>query len=105
MSWRHPSDERENRIDGEFDGWSGDTKFNLMNGQVWEQVSYSYWYHYAYNPRVVIYQSDSGYKLRLADDDDHSIRVHRVCRRSDESAQETHKFHGQKIASAKARNE
>jgi len=46
----------ESQIDGDFEGWSGDTLFKLTNGQVWQQVSYDYWYHYAYMPRVLIYQ-------------------------------------------------
>lgn len=68
----------ESRIDGEFIGWSGDTTFTLLNGQVWQQASYAYWYHYAYRPEVVIYESGEGYKLSLADDDSHAIRVRRM---------------------------
>lgn len=68
----------ESRIDGEFEGWAGDTTFTLRNSQVWEQASYAYWYHYAYSPEVVIYESSEGYKLRLADDDSHAVRVRQV---------------------------
>lgn len=68
----------ESRIDGAFEGWSGDTTFTLRNGQVWRQASYAYSYHYAYSPEVVIYESSGGTVLTLADDDSHAIRVRRV---------------------------
>lgn len=31
-------------IDGDFDGWEGDTIFELSNGQVWQQAAYAYTY-------------------------------------------------------------
>lgn len=68
----------ESRIDGTFEGWSGDTMFQLQNGQVWQQSSYAYWYHYAYCPEVIIYESGGGSMLRLADDDSHAIKVRRI---------------------------
>jgi hypothetical protein len=71
-------DATESRIAGEFNGWSGDTTFKLQNGQIWKQASHAYWYHYAYQPEVVIYESSEGYKLALTDDDSHAIRVRRI---------------------------
>lgn len=65
------------RIKGAFNGWSGQTEFELQNGQVWRQSSYAYWYHYAYAPEIIIYES-GGTTLRLADDDSHSVRVRRI---------------------------
>lgn len=53
----------ESRIDGDFEGWDGNTKFKLMNGQVWEQVSYNYHYYYAYMPEVMIY--NDGYSMKM----------------------------------------
>ncbi|MDQ2913497.1 MAG: hypothetical protein M3T56_09600 [Chloroflexota bacterium] len=47
-------------IDGTFDGWTGDTTFELANGQVWKQDRYAYLYHYAYRPSVLIYLAPSG---------------------------------------------
>jgi hypothetical protein len=55
----------ESKIDGEFEGWSGETVFKLLNGQIWQQSSYSYTYHYAFMPEVLIYPSGSGYKMRV----------------------------------------
>lgn len=55
----------ESQINGEFTGWDGDTVFVLANGQVWQQASYAYTYHYAFRPRVVIYPSGGGYRLQV----------------------------------------
>lgn len=55
----------ESRIDGTFEGWSGDTIFKLANGQIWQQTSYAYTYHYAYRPEVVIYRSGLVYKMSV----------------------------------------
>ena len=42
-------------IDGEFNGWSGDTIFIMTNGAIWRQTNYAYNYMYAYNPKVIVY--------------------------------------------------
>lgn len=55
----------ESQIDGEFTGWDGETVFRLMNGQIWQQVSYSYTYHYAFMPRVLIFRAGSGYQMQV----------------------------------------
>lgn len=55
----------ESRIDGDFSGWDGETVFKLTNGQIWEQASYSYAYHDAYSPQVVIYPSGGEYRLHV----------------------------------------
>jgi hypothetical protein len=53
----------ESIIVSEFNGWRGDTIFKLQNGQVWKQSQYNYLYHYAYNPRILIY--NDGYKYMM----------------------------------------
>jgi len=56
----------ESQIEGESEGWSGDTIYLLTNGQVWQQTEYYYTYHYAYRPDVIIYKdSMSGYKMQI----------------------------------------
>lgn len=67
----------ESRIDGEFNGWEGETVFKLQNGQVWQQASYAYRYHYVYAPKVLIYASGSGYTMKV-DGVDQSIAVKRL---------------------------
>ena len=65
----------ESQIEGTFNGWDGDTVFKLTNGQIWQQSSYAYTYHYAYRPDVMIYRSGSGYKMKVDDvDDEISVR-------------------------------
>jgi hypothetical protein len=47
----------DTRIDGDFDGWVGDTVFRLQNGQIWQQISPSAKYLFVHAPRVVISQA------------------------------------------------
>lgn len=55
----------ETQIDGEFNGWEGETIVKLMNGQIWQQTEYHYHYHYAYMPKVLVYRSGGGYKMKV----------------------------------------
>jgi hypothetical protein len=55
----------ESQIDGEFRGWEGETIYKLMNGQIWQQASYSYSYSYSYMPSVMIYQKGSSYFMQV----------------------------------------
>lgn len=59
------SDVIESQIEGEFEGWEGDTIFKLTNGQIWQQTSFAYRYHYAYRPEVLIIKTDAGYKMKV----------------------------------------
>lgn len=67
----------ETKIDGDFEGWDGETIFKLANGQIWQQTEYNYHYHYAFSPKVVIYKSGSGYKMKV-DGVDKAIGVKRI---------------------------
>jgi|BioPla2DNA2_1021312.scaffolds.fasta_scaffold46005_4 hypothetical protein len=53
------------KIDGEFHGWDGETKLNLINGQVWVQAEYAYTYFY--RPNVIIYNSNDGFRMKVED--------------------------------------
>jgi hypothetical protein len=53
------------RLDGDFNGWDGETVFLLQNGQVWQQSSYAYRYAYASSPTVTIYQSGPTCRLQV----------------------------------------
>jgi hypothetical protein len=68
----------EARIDGDFEGWEGETIYKLGNGQIWQQASYHYHYHYAYAPEVTIYSTAEGCALRVAGDNDQPISVRRL---------------------------
>ncbi|MBJ8191502.1 hypothetical protein JDS79_32495, partial [Bacillus cereus] len=67
----------ECQINNIFEGWSGDTKFELTNGQIWQQDEYNYLYHYAYRPNVIIYASQSGDRLNV-DGVQQSIKVKNI---------------------------
>lgn len=55
----------EAQIDGDFNGWEGETEYKLTNGQVWKQSTYNYVYTYAYMPDVVIYTANGGYRMQV----------------------------------------
>lgn len=55
----------ETTMDGEFQGWDGETIFKLANGQIWQQVTYAYTYHYAYRPKVLILKVNNSYKMKV----------------------------------------
>jgi len=57
--------EIESQIEGEFSGWDGETIFKLTNGQIWQQSSYAYTYHYAYRPKVLIVGTRGAFKLQV----------------------------------------
>ena len=67
----------ESRIDGESEGFEGDTIFKLTNGQIWQQIDGKYQYKYKYSPEVLIYKDGGGYKMSL-DGIDKKIRVVRL---------------------------
>lgn len=67
----------QSRIDGTFEGWSGDSIFKLTNDQIWQQSSYAYTYHYAYRPQVMIFPSGGGCKMKVEGVSD-SISVKRL---------------------------
>ncbi len=67
----------ETQIDGDFEGWDGETIFKMRNGSIWQQVSYDYTYHYAYAPDVLIYSKNGSNYMRVEGVDD-EIRVQRI---------------------------
>ncbi|UIP30098.1 hypothetical protein [Photobacterium sp. TLY01] len=69
------SDVIESRINGDFNGWEGETSYQLTNGQVWQQSAYKYTYKYSHMPSVVIFNSGSGYVMQVAGT---STKVHRI---------------------------
>ena len=71
------SDIIESKIDGDFNGWDGETIFKLMNGQIWQQSKYAYHYKYKFMPKVIIYKTESGYKMKV-DGDSKTVDVKRI---------------------------
>jgi hypothetical protein len=74
-------DEREpveSRIVGAFNGWMGKTKFNLENGQVWEQAESGMRGESLQNPAVRIRPMLLGSWLMYIDGCGCSVRVKRI---------------------------
>jgi hypothetical protein len=67
----------ESQIDGDFNGWEGETIVKLSNGQIWQQSEYYYHYRYAFMPNVLVYRSGGGYKMRV-DGVDKAVGVKRL---------------------------
>lgn len=65
----------KSKIISDFNGWSGDTLFELQNGQIWRQSQYQYKYFYAYRPDVLIIKSGNYHIMRV---NGKQIRVIRV---------------------------
>lgn len=58
--------EYRSRIVGRFEGWDGDTRFILENGEIWEQRQSGKWRTRMDNPEVLIYKNALGfYNLRI----------------------------------------
>jgi hypothetical protein len=67
----------ESAITGEVHGWDGETIFKLDNGQIWQQAEYDYTYFYEYHPDVTIYQTRSGCRMKVEDEEE-TIIVKRI---------------------------
>ena len=67
----------ESQIDDDFEGWEGETIVKLTNGQIWQQSEYYYHYHYAFMPKVIIYRTGGGYKMKV-DGIEKSVGVKRL---------------------------
>jgi len=51
------------KIINDFKGWSGDTVFELQNGQIWKQAKYAYKYFYAHRPDATIVKIGSQFTM------------------------------------------
>lgn len=67
----------EGVIVSEFRGFSGNSKFQFNNGQVWEQAEYKYAYCYAYRPEAIVVNGINGLVLRVEGMEE-QVRVRRV---------------------------
>ena len=63
------------QIDGDFNGWEGETIYKLMDGHVIQQASYHYHYHYDYSPNVIIYQGSQGLMIHVEGDGDQDVHI------------------------------
>ncbi len=76
---RDNRDSISSRIAGNFEGWTGTTKFKLENGQIWQQSSFGVLRVKMNNPNIVIKRSilSDTYTLKI-EGLNSSIRVKRI---------------------------
>jgi hypothetical protein len=55
----------ESKVDGEFEGWDGDTVVKLINGQIWHQTDYHISVTIKIMPDVLIYRSGGQWKMKV----------------------------------------
>lgn len=56
----------KSQIDGEFNGFEGESIYKLVNGQIWQQDEYYYEYSFDYMPNVYIYDDVlGGFKMKV----------------------------------------
>ena len=55
----------DSNIVGEFEGWNGDSIYQLDNGTLWKLTVYQYNYAYSYRPKAVIYSDQGSYFLEV----------------------------------------
>ena len=67
----------ESKIDGEFNGWEGETIFQLRNGQIWQQIDGRYKYKYKYSPKVLLINRGRHYEMQV-DGMDATVKVVRL---------------------------
>jgi hypothetical protein len=67
-------------IDGDFNGWEGETVYEMDDGTIWKQATYHYHYHFAFHPEVLIYKDNYGMCRIIVkgDDDDEEVAVRRL---------------------------
>jgi hypothetical protein len=55
----------KSKITSDFDGFEYENFYELLNGQIWKQTSFTYEYHYAFWPEVLIYKAGLQYKMHV----------------------------------------
>jgi len=52
-------------ITGDFEGWDGDSVYELDDGSRWELVAYQYLYAFRYQPHAIVWRDGSHYYLEI----------------------------------------
>lgn len=66
------------RIDGDFNGWEGETLVMLDDGTFWIQSEYFYKYCYKYNPKVELYKEFGKIKMVVEGCGDKGVVVEQI---------------------------
>jgi len=77
LPYNESSEVIESKIDGDFDGFENGKLFKLMNGQIWEQIDFTFHYTYKFMPNVTIYKDGASYKM-IVEGVDKVIKVRRI---------------------------
>jgi len=72
------TNEINSRISGQFNGWDGDTKFNLENGQIWQQSGNGILKVSMNNPKVIIKKGRFGGFIFSVEGYNSKVKVKRV---------------------------
>ena len=72
------TNEISSRISGQFNGWDGDTKFNLENGQIWQQSGNGILKVSMNNPKVIIEKGRFGGFIFSVEGYNSKVKVKRV---------------------------
>ncbi len=68
----------ESQIQGEFNGFEDEkTIFEMQNGTKWKQAEYKYNYHYAFMPKVKIFEELGSYYLQVEGVND-KVKVEKI---------------------------
>ena len=58
------------QIDGDFNGWDGETIFKLADGTIWQQNRYDINIHFSYRPDVIIFSRNGRTYMKVEGVDD-----------------------------------
>lgn len=72
-----PGKSIQSRIDGNFNGWEGDTVVKLENGQVWQQVDFKFKFAFKFRPKVLVFRDGGNYYMIIEGVND-KIKVRQI---------------------------
>lgn len=55
----------DSQIVNDFNGWNGDTIFDMANGQIWQQAGPGVTVHVAARPNALIYRRSPGFEMSV----------------------------------------
>lgn len=56
---------KQSNIVDEFEGWDGDTVYELDDGSQWQMSSYQHSYRYSYRPIATVWRDGGRYYLQV----------------------------------------
>ncbi len=65
-------------IDGEFNGWYGETVIKLSTGSYWIQSEYFYYYCYWYNPKVELFEQYGSTRIKVQNCSENKVSIKKI---------------------------